>query len=155
MVGFSFLASLLLATAAPGRVADWQRYAARFILPEGRVVDTGNGGISHSEGQAYAMLLATYHDDPDVFNRVWNWTRSHLQVRADALCAWKWTQNQGVADMNNATDGDLMRVWAFERADARWPNQGWGARATLLAKDIAGKLVKTSAQGPVLLPGVQ
>jgi len=33
-------------------------YQSKFISPEGRVIDDANGGISHSEGQGYGMLIA-------------------------------------------------------------------------------------------------
>src|SRR3546814_3145959 len=36
----------------------WQGYKTRFLTPEGRIVDNGNGGVSHSEGQGYGMALA-------------------------------------------------------------------------------------------------
>ena len=62
---------------------EWRLYQSRFITPEGRVVDTGNGGISHSEGQGYGMLLAVAYDDAAQFERLWRWTESHLQVRDD------------------------------------------------------------------------
>ena len=35
---------------------SWKVYQQRHILPDGRVVDDGNGGVSHSEGQGYALL---------------------------------------------------------------------------------------------------
>ena len=46
--------------AYDGTVAesDWAAYRDRFVLADGRVVDDGNGGISHSEGQGYGLLLA-------------------------------------------------------------------------------------------------
>ena len=43
-------------TASAADQAEWLAFRNRFIAPEGRVVDTGNGGVSHSEGQGYAML---------------------------------------------------------------------------------------------------
>ncbi len=41
----------------------WESYKARFFKPEGRIVDTGNGGVSHTEGQGFAMLMAVANDD--------------------------------------------------------------------------------------------
>jgi len=41
-----------------GADGDWESYKSRFLQPEGRIADTGRGGISHSEGQAFGMLLA-------------------------------------------------------------------------------------------------
>ena len=41
----------------------WRAYKARFVTAQGRVVDTANGLVSHSEGQGYGMLLAVAADD--------------------------------------------------------------------------------------------
>ncbi|MFT2603348.1 glycosyl hydrolase family 8, partial [Escherichia coli] len=29
----------------------WERYKARFMMPDGRIIDTANGNVSHTEGQ--------------------------------------------------------------------------------------------------------
>jgi endoglucanase len=42
---------------------DWSEFRRRYLLPEGRIVDTGNRNVSHSEGQGYAMLAAVQADD--------------------------------------------------------------------------------------------
>ncbi len=34
----------------------WERYKARFMMPDGRIIDTANGNVSHTEGQGFAML---------------------------------------------------------------------------------------------------
>ncbi len=31
-------------------------YKARFMMPDGRIIDTANGNVSHTEGQGFAML---------------------------------------------------------------------------------------------------
>ena len=36
----------------------WESYKSRFMMADGRIVDTGNGNVSHTEGQGFAMLLA-------------------------------------------------------------------------------------------------
>ena len=33
-----------------------ERYKARFMMPDGRIIDTANGNVSHTEGQGFAML---------------------------------------------------------------------------------------------------
>jgi endo-1,4-beta-D-glucanase Y len=56
----AFRTSAATGAAAPATLlADgWRQYKDRFVTSEGRVVDNANGGISHSEGQGYAMLIA-------------------------------------------------------------------------------------------------
>ena len=38
-----------------GRIRP-ERYKARFMMPDGRIIDTANGNVSHTEGQGFAML---------------------------------------------------------------------------------------------------
>jgi endo-1,4-beta-D-glucanase Y len=91
------------------------------VTAEGRVVDNANGGISHSEGQGYAMLIAERLDDRPTFETIWRWTQSNLLVRGDGLAAWRWSpETPHVADHNNATDGDLLIAWALAQASDRW-----------------------------------
>src|SRR5262249_8402767 len=63
----------------------WQNYRQRFVTDKGRVVDTANSMVSHSEGQGYGMLLAVAARDRAGFERIWNWTRANLMVRGDQL----------------------------------------------------------------------
>ena len=39
-------------------LGEWRAYLAKFVTPDGRVVDNANGGVSHSEGQGYGLLFA-------------------------------------------------------------------------------------------------
>ncbi len=134
---------------------DWLAYQNLFISKDGRVVDTGNKGISHSEGQGYAMLLAVAARDRITFDRIWIWTRNNLQVRDDHLFAWKWdpdTKNH-VLDKNNASDGDLLIAWALYRAASLWDSGVYKKNSISIVHDIRRKLIKTTKLGPVLLPG--
>lgn len=136
----------------------WREFVKTFVTSEGRVVDTGNGRISHSEGQGYGMILAVAHGDRDTFERIWKWTRSNLQVRNDALLAWKWEprgRRGVVTDMNNATDGDLLVAWALFRAAARWEVESFREEGQKIIADVLKLAVVPSAFGPVLLPGVE
>ncbi len=117
-------------------------------------MDRGQDGISHSEGQGYALLLAVHYDDPVTFASVWKWTRSHLQTRPDKLLSWSWSPASGVRDPNNATDGDLLVAWALGRAGKRWKNPRYLEEAQLIARDIRAKLLRSTSRGPLLLPGM-
>jgi endo-1,4-beta-D-glucanase Y len=133
----------------------WQAYKARFITEQGRVVDTGNNFISHSEGQGYAMLLAVAANDRPVFDRVWNWTRANLMVRDDSLIAWRWepTQRPAVSDMNNATDGDILVAWALAEAGELWGDASYRVAGRRIATELARKLVLFRTKlGAILLP---
>jgi len=135
----------------------WRAYKARFITEQGRVVDTGNALISHSEGQGYGLLLAVAAGDRDTFDRIWGWTRANLMVRGDELMAWRWEPGKrpAVADMNNASDGDLLVAWALLEADAAWNSPSYQIPARRIAAEIGRKLIlPRTAHGPVLLPAI-
>ena len=134
----------------------WQPYKDRFITAEGRMVDDGNDGISHSEGQGYGLLLAAFADDQATFQKLWSWTARELFVRGDNLAAWRWrvADMPHVADRNNATDGDLLMAWALSEAAQRWKNPEYRIAAHKIALDIGRLATEQTAQGRVLAPGV-
>ncbi|WP_306812602.1 glycosyl hydrolase family 8 [Sphingobium sp. CFD-2] len=43
--------------------ALWSTFKSAFLLRSGRIVDNGNGGVSHSEGQGYGLWLALCAND--------------------------------------------------------------------------------------------
>ncbi len=160
--------SLLLTTAwfmvsqwpqsLPGDPVNWQRYKCMFISGDGRVIDTGNQGITHSEGQGWGMLLAVENDDREMFDILWTWTREHLQVREDRLFAWKWlpsAPDNPVPDKNNASDADMYIAWSLLRASRRWGDEAYLNEARAILLDIRQWLVKPYGGHAILLPGRQ
>ncbi|MBP2299174.1 glycosyl hydrolase family 8 [Azospirillum picis] len=139
--------------AAPFDAAAWQRYAERFLQPEGRIVDSGNKGVSHSEGQGYGMLLAVAGGDRPAFDRLWGWTQRTLMVRGDGLAAWRWKPEEGVTDRNNAADGDMLIAWALMRAAEQWQAESYRASALSIVNALAAGLLVEQAGLTVLLPG--
>jgi endoglucanase len=136
--------------------SEWQAFVTRFILPEGRVADTGNKGISHSEGQGYGMVMATAFDDRATFIRLWQWSKANLQVRGDHLFAWKWEPGPAKAtDTNSASDGDILIAWGLMRAAERWNEPAYREEAVAILDDIHAQLVVDTGIGKTLLPGPQ
>lgn len=157
-IAASWLVAALLLTAcatASATEIGWKHFRQRFIQPDGRVVDAGQGGISHSEGQGYAMLLAVHYGDRATFEQVWQWTRKNLQVRSDNLLSWRWTPQAGITDKNNASDGDLLTAWALLRASSKWHVPEYLQASRKIARDIREKLLRKTPQGLILLPGAE
>ena len=152
-------AACLLAALSPASAraseAAWKQFRESVIQPDGRVVDAAQGGISHSEGQGYAMLFAVHYGDHATFEQLWHWTRSHLQVRGDSLLAWRWSPQGGVTDKNDASDGDLIVAWALLRAYNKWHSPDYLDASRKLAQDIRAKLVRKTDHGVILLPGAE
>lgn len=143
--------------AGAADVAEWRLFRSRYITGDGRVVDTGNGNVSHSEGQGFALLFAEWCDDRNCFERMLVWTQAHLARRGDALFAWCWRPFARVAvpDMNNATDGDLNIAWALQRAASRWGVPAWHELATTITADLLRLCTREIGDRTVLLPGAQ
>jgi endoglucanase len=137
--------------------ADWEAYRSRFVEDNGRVVDTANGNISHSEGQGYGLLLALAAADRRSFEQIWNFTFTELLIRDDGLAAWKWDPNgkPRVTDRNNASDGDLLIAYALAKAGAAWQEPRYTTAAQKLAKAIGRSTFGQSGRSLVLLPGAQ
>jgi endo-1,4-beta-D-glucanase Y len=135
----------------------WQDYKAAFVTSNGRVIDTGNGRISHSEGQGYAMLLAVAANDRPTFDLLWGWTRANLMVRDDQLLAWRWdpSRRPPIADINDASDGDILVAWALTEAAEFWNDVALKVSARRVAVEIGRKLVVYKTKnGAILLPAV-
>ena len=138
--------------------SDWRLYQRNFISADGRVIDTGNKNISHSEGQGYGLLIAVAYNDRRTFDRIWTWTQKNLQTRSDdKLLSWEWKPDgQGggaVSDPNNASDGDLLVAWALIRAKKQWNDFAYEKAAAQILVDLARLDVKEGDGGPFLLPG--
>ncbi|MEN0041678.1 MAG: glycosyl hydrolase family 8 [Pseudomonadota bacterium] len=133
----------------------WQAYKLQFLRNTGAIVDTANGGISHSEGQGYGMLLAVAARDEPAFARIWAFARQHLQVRDDALFSWKFdaSKTPAVADTNNASDGDLLIAWALLEAHAADFSGELRREAMAILADLQKLKRVHSVHGAYLLPG--
>lgn len=134
----------------------WQDFQQRFVS-DGRVLDSGNEGISHSEGQGYGMLLAVAAGDQQGFEALWQWTQRVLQ-REDGLLRWRYVPcpaaNASCAgDRNNASDGDLLIAWALLRAGDAWGNADYHYAALRILGAIADNVVIAHEGYTLLLPG--
>ncbi len=137
--------------------AEWDAFRGRYMTREGRVVDTGNKNVSHSEGQGYGLLVAVRADDRASFDLMLGWTRRTLKRRGDNLLAWRFQPDAAnpVADQNNAADGDLLVAWALLEAGRRWGSTDHLALGTAMARDVLKHLVRRSGGYTVLLPGAR
>jgi endo-1,4-beta-D-glucanase Y len=134
--------------------AEWQVWRAAFLTEDGRVVDTANGGISHSEGQGYGLLLAVLAGRPDDFDAILGFTRTELLIRDDGLAAWRWHPGATphVTDLNAASDGDILIAYALDAAGTAWGRDDYAAAAADLARAIGAHEVADAGGRPLLLP---
>lgn len=132
----------------------WQAYKEKFLDAAGRIIDDGNGGISHSEGQGYGLLLSFLAASPADFEVIWAFTRTELLLRDDGLAAWKWSPDKQphVTDINNATDGDILIAYALGLAGRQWSRPDYTAAGTGIARAILAKTVIEDQGRTLLLP---
>ncbi|WP_439596524.1 glycosyl hydrolase family 8 [Falsiroseomonas sp.] len=138
--------------------ADWASFRGRWLEPSGRIRDSGNRDISHSEGQGTGLIFAVRHEDRASFERILAWTRGTLRRPGDALHAWRYTPGAAlpVDDPNNATDGDLLIAWGLLLAHERWGDPAHRALARSIAQDLLRLCTRPRGAGHrLLLPGAQ
>ncbi|BCG62424.1 MAG: endoglucanase [Methyloprofundus sp.] len=130
----------------------WGDFKQQFVSSDGRVIDSTNKGISHSEGQGYGLLFAVYFNDRETFAKIWHWSKANLQTRDDHLLSWKYIAGQGVADVNNASDGDVLVAWALLRAARKWQSTCYLQESQAILSDIRNKLIQSWQGYKVILP---
>lgn len=154
---------LLMATGANAtspvsiRSSDWQAYKERFVAADGRVIDDGNGGISHSEGQGYGLLLSTLAGQQADFDLIWSFTRTEMMLRDDGLAVWQWKPDAEphVTDINNASDGDLLIAYALALGGALWSREDLTKAAGSIARELGSHAVIQRQGRDLLLPAVE
>jgi endo-1,4-beta-D-glucanase Y len=136
---------------------EWRSFVSRFVSNDGRIVDNGNGGVSHSEGQGWGLLFAIAARDQVTFDLILAWTVRTLRRPSDTLHAWRFVPNDkpSVKDLNNALDGDLFIAAALARAGRLWGRPDYFQAAAAIGRDILRLLVRKIGPLTVLLPGIE
>jgi endoglucanase len=149
------LLPMSIAKAASINPEEWAAYKERFLDPTGRIVDTANNDISHSEGQGYGLLLAYLAENRGDFDTIWAFTRTELLLRDDGLAVWRWdpAATPHVTDANNATDGDLLIAYALALAGRDWQRPDLTAVASSMASALATHSIERVAGTVLLKPG--
>lgn len=161
-VGVWVVIMLLTSCTTTSPSNTFQRYWADYVgkfYQDGRIVDTGNAEVTHSEGQGYGMLMAVQADDRARFDALWKWTQAVLQ-RDDDLFSWRYrpcisADVQCVDDPNNASDGEILIAWALLRAVQKWQIQEYEGAALRIIDAIKRHLVVEHNEQLLLLPGLQ
>lgn len=135
---------------------QWDSFKETFLSADGRIIDRQNGGISHSEGQGYGLLVAQALDDRKTFNLILAWSNDNL---GPGLRAWSWGKRSsakddgktdwGILDGNNASDGDILHAWALLMAGKKWAEPAYREQGMAILDAVRLQLVR----GGYLLPG--
>jgi endoglucanase len=144
------------ATAWP----DWDRFAARFMQADGRVIDLTFDGKSTSEGQSYALFFALVANDRARFDTLLEWTSNNLADHelGEQLPGWLWGRHDdgswAIKDRNAAADADLWMAYTLLEAGRLWQTPRYeqlGRKLLALVRDR--EVADAGAAGRVLLPG--
>jgi len=151
MLGF-----MMICFSAHAAADGWSTYKSRFMSSEGRIIDTANNNVSHTEGQGYGMLLAVANNDRATFDLLWQWTQTHLHNAQNDLFYWRYTPDAAdpVADKNDASDGDVLIAWALQRAAQKWGGD-YQQASDRIQRAVVKHTVINYAGHKVMLPGVQ
>ncbi len=162
------LATALAPARAAAQAADvphalgtlWRAWRDAYLDFSGRVIDGPQFNASHSEGQGYGMVLAAFFGDRAAFERMADWTQTHLAIRPDNLLAWRWRPDlpERVPDLNNASDGDLFYAWALLLGSRRFGREDWRRRAAAIVDDLETRCTAERPDRPgtlVLLPAAR
>ncbi len=133
---------------------DWK---TRYLTSDGaggflRVRRPEDGNDTVSEGIAYGMILAVYHDDRPTFDSLWGYAQSHFGHNQNGLMPWHLNAGNTLYspnDSNSASDADQDMAFALIAADKRWG--GYAAAATSLINKIITHDVESGTF--VLKPG--
>ncbi|MEM6052041.1 glycosyl hydrolase family 8 [Erwinia sp. P7711] len=149
--------AMLLGCAQATAAEGWNSFKSRFMTSDGRIQDTGNNNVSHTEGQGYGMLMAVWYNDRSSFDSLWRWTQQHLKNPQTGLFYWKYNPAAAdpVADKNNASDGDVLIAWALLKAGQKWQNPAYLQASDRIQKAIVDREVIAFGGQTVMLPGNQ
>jgi len=89
---------------------------------EAYMLDTGNDDV-RSEGMSYGMMICVQMDKQMEFNRLWKWSKTHMQHQSGArkgYFAWQMDKNGNIKDQNPASDGEEYFIMALMFASGRW-----------------------------------
>ena len=137
----------------------WESYKARFLSPDGRIVDYDDGDRTTSEAQAYGMFFALVADDRKTFEGLLQWTERNLAdgSLATRLPAWLWGRRSdgtwGIVDGNPASDADVWISYTLLQAGRLWGDSRYTTLGKAMLKQIETQEVTTlTGFGPFLMP---
>ncbi|MBJ9988867.1 glycosyl hydrolase family 8 [Paenibacillus sp. S28] len=89
---------------------------------KGYVLDTGNSDV-RTEGMSYGMMMAVQMDNKDIFDRLWNFSKSYMQHkegRYKDYFAWHCKPDGTRLSPGPAPDGEEYFAMALFFASSRW-----------------------------------
>src|SRR5476649_2308750 len=114
-------------TAVMAQDQGWSAYKSRFLMPDGRIIDTANKNVSHTEGQGFSMLLAVFNDDQATFDKLWQWANTRCIARTSASIRGVTTRITACTSLIKITPLTATSLW---RGHSCWRAINGMTRAT-------------------------
>ncbi|MDE7345118.1 MAG: hypothetical protein K2N48_00060 [Muribaculaceae bacterium] len=109
---------------------------------KGFILDTGNNDV-RTEGMSYGMMISVQLDHPDVFDRLWRWSKEHMAYDTDSpwdgYFCWQCTPDGIKIGGSNASDGELYYVTSLLLAGEKWNKPDYTAEANKILEKIMSK----------------
>jgi oligosaccharide reducing-end xylanase len=86
------------------------------------LTDTGNND-ARTEGMSYGMMMAVQMDRKDIFDKIWNWSKTYMFMQTGqhkGYFAWSCATNGEKNAWGPAPDGEEYFAMALFFASARW-----------------------------------
>jgi hypothetical protein len=85
-----------------------------------------------SEGQSYGMMIAVQMDMPEVFDKIWAWSKNHMK-RSDGMFNWQCNTGGSVKGQDYAPDGEEWWLMDLLFAAKRWNKSNYQSDADALS----------------------
>jgi endo-1,4-beta-D-glucanase Y len=138
----------------------WNAYAARFLDPQGRIVDHDAGERTTSEAQSYALFFSLVANDRESFERLLKWTGDNMTKGGltNQLPGWLWGRGEDrqwkQLDVNSAADSDLWIAYTLIQAARLWREPSLQALGEALRdRTVKEEIVAIPGLGVTLIPG--
>ena len=105
------------------------------------MLDVANNDV-RTEGMSYGMMIAVQLDKREVFDRLWKWATSKMQMKEGphkGYFAWHCTKEGAILDSTAASDGEEWFVTSLFFASARWGD----GRGIFSYREQAQSILKT------------
>src|SRR6185503_8258904 len=86
---------------------------------EAYILDVNSNDV-RTEGLSYGMMISVQLNKQVEFNKIWKWTKSHLQMAATGYFYWQATPEGQVLGQGPAPDGEEYFAPALIFASKRW-----------------------------------
>jgi endo-1,4-beta-D-glucanase Y/peptidoglycan/xylan/chitin deacetylase (PgdA/CDA1 family) len=88
------------------------------------ILDVANNDV-RSEGMSYGLMICVQLDKQAEFNKLWKWTKTHMQHSSgnlDGYFKWQLRTDGSTMDANPAPDGEAYFITSLFFAANRWGN---------------------------------